>query len=251
MKTKFLSLVAGAAIVAFGSLLQAQESQIEYPNEEFVTFTTDRSDGQLWVTIDQDNINLANWAFLQDLNSLADKLEGDRSIKVDVFQSGQEEVFLAHAGGDSFQDMARTPPTSREDTKLLHLQSTLQRVSKLPQATISKIEGFVRGDGHEFALATDMRFAARGRAVFMQNEVGVGFLPLGGGSARMARQVGLGRALEIVLSARDFGADEAERFGTINRVLDADEIDAYVSALADRIALFSPDGIAACNPGID
>ena len=73
----------------------------------------------------------------------------------------------------------------------------LERISRLPQATIAKIEGFARGGGHEFALACDMRFAARGKAKFMQMEVAMGILPCGGGASRMARQTGLGRALEI------------------------------------------------------
>jgi len=191
-----------------------------------------------------------NWAFLEDINKLADNLETDPSIKVVVFQSGQDEVFLAHAAGDSFKDMAKEFPTTPEETTILYLQKTLDRVSKLPQATISKIEGFARGGGLEFALATDMRFAARDKAVFMQNEVGVGFLPFGGGSARLARQVGLGKALEMILSARDFSADEAERLGSINKALDKNEIGEYVETLAKRIAKFPAGGIAAAKKAI-
>ncbi|MEL6694157.1 MAG: enoyl-CoA hydratase/isomerase family protein, partial [Pseudomonadota bacterium] len=72
-------------------------------------------------------------------------------------------------------------------------------------------------------------------------------LPCGGGASRMARQTGLGRALEIILSARDFDADEAEMMGTINRALNADEIDEYVDTLAKRIAKFPADSINACK----
>ena len=104
----------------------------------------------------------------------------------------------------------------REEVEILDLQRVLQRISRLPQATIAKVEGFARGGGHEFMLACDMRFAARGKAKFMQMEVGMGILPCGGGASRMARQVGLGRALEIILSARDFDADRAQEYGTIN-----------------------------------
>jgi enoyl-CoA hydratase/carnithine racemase len=118
-------------------------------------------------------------------------------------------------------------------------QATLDRISKLPQATIAQIEGFARGGGHEFALACDMRFAARGKAKFMQMEVGMGILPCGGGASRMARQVGLGRALEIVL--------KAEAYGTINKALDADKIADHVKALAERIAQFPAESIEACK----
>ncbi|BBO72244.1 hypothetical protein DSCA_61740 [Desulfosarcina alkanivorans] len=82
---------------------------------------------------------------------------------------------------------------------------------------------------------------------FMQMEVGMGILPCGGGASRMARQVGLGRALEIILSARDFDADEAEAYGTINKALDPDEIGEYVITLARRIAQFPAESINACK----
>ncbi len=92
-----------------------------------------------------------------------------------------------------------------------------------------------------------MRFAARGKFKFMQMEVGMGILPCGGGASRMARQTGLGRALEIILSAQDYDADDAERMGTINRALDPDEIGPYVDALARRIAQFPAASINACK----
>ncbi|XQF92466.1 enoyl-CoA hydratase/isomerase family protein [Pseudoalteromonas espejiana] len=126
----------------------------------------------------------------------------------------------------------------------------LERISKLPQATIAKIEGFARGGGHEFALACDMRFAARGKAKFMQMEVGMGILPCGGGASRMARQTGLGRALEIVLSADDFDADQAEFYGTVNRALNPDEIGPYVDKLAKRIALWPSESINATKQAV-
>ena len=84
---------------------------------------------------------------------------------------------MAHADTNFLKDMSSTP-VSRDEVELLDLQSTLERISQLPQATIAKIEGFARGGGHEFALACDMRFAARGKARFMQMEVGMGILPV-------------------------------------------------------------------------
>lgn len=96
---------------------------------------------------------------LADLDMLAQKLERDRSVKVVVFQSALEEIFVCHADTDFLKDMS-TEAVSREEVKLLDLQAVCERISKLPQATIAKIEGFARGGGHEFALACDMRFAA-------------------------------------------------------------------------------------------
>jgi len=84
----------------------------------------------------------------------------------------------------------------------------------------------------------------------MQMEVGMGILPCGGGASRMARQAGLGKALEIILGARDWDADEAEKFGTINKALDADEIGPYVDALAERISKFPAESIEACKRAV-
>lgn len=212
----------------------------------YTTFKAEQNDGVLTVTIDFPPVNLQGQEMLADLNTLCLRLERDRDIKVVVFQSAHPEIWVCDYDTNLLKDMS-TEAVSRDDAELLDLQSVLERVSKLPQATIAKLEGFARGGGHEFALACDMRFAARGKFKFMQMEVGMGILPCGGGASRMARQVGLGRALEIILSARDFDADEAEAYGTINRAFEPDEIGPYVDALAKRIATFPAASINACK----
>ncbi|MFN3192340.1 MAG: enoyl-CoA hydratase/isomerase family protein [Aureliella sp.] len=212
----------------------------------YQTFSTEQKAGVLYVTIDFPPVNLQGQEMLADLNTLCLRLERDRDVKVVVFQSAHPEIWVCHYDTNLLKDMS-TNAVSRSEAKLLDLQTVLERVSKLPQATIAKLEGFARGGGHEFALACDMRFAARGKYKFMQMEVGMGILPCGGGASRMARQVGLGRALEIILSARDFDADEAEAYGTINRALDPDEIGPYVEKLASRIATFPAASINACK----
>ncbi|MEM6569989.1 MAG: enoyl-CoA hydratase/isomerase family protein [Planctomycetota bacterium] len=215
----------------------------------FTTFTTEQSDGVLFVTFDFPPVNVQGQAMLADLNSLAMRLERDRATKVVVFQSAHPEIWVCHYDTELLKDMS-TEAVSREEAELLDLQSVCERISRVPQATIAKLEGFARGGGHELALALDMRFAARGKFKCMQMEVGMGILPCGGGASRMARQVGLGRALEIVLSARDFDADEAEAYGTINRALDPSEIGDYVDTLARRIACFPSESINACKQAV-
>ncbi|MEO1650214.1 MAG: enoyl-CoA hydratase/isomerase family protein [Pseudomonadota bacterium] len=217
--------------------------------ETFTTFTVKVADAIAWVTFDYPPVNIQGLPMLADLDMLAQKLEADRSVKVVVFQSAHPDIFVAHADTNFLKDMSGTA-VSRDQTKLLDLQRVLERISKLPQATIAKIEGFARGGGHEFALACDMRFAARGKAKFMQMEVAMGILPCGGGASRMARQVGLGRALEIVLSARDFDADEAERVGTVNRTLAPEDIGPSVETLAKRIALWPAESIKATKQAV-
>lgn len=212
----------------------------------FTTFSAELTESVLRVTFDHPPVNLQDALMLNDLNTLAMKLERDLNVKVVIFQSAHPDIWICHYDTNLLKDMS-TEAINRDEVKLLDLQSILERISKLPQATIAKLEGYARGGGHEFALACDMRFAARGKFKFMQMEVGMGILPCGGGASRMARQVGLGRALEIILSARDFTADEAEAYGTINKALNADEIGDYVNTLAKRISQFPAESINACK----
>jgi enoyl-CoA hydratase/carnithine racemase len=110
--------------------------------------------------------------------------------------------------------------------------------------TIAQIEGRVRGAGREFVLACDMRFAARESAVFAQCEPGLGVIPVGGGVQHLARLMGRARALEVMLSAQDYDAELAERYGWINRAMPAKRLDDFVRSLAQRIAAFPAGGLA-------
>ncbi|MCG7521817.1 enoyl-CoA hydratase/isomerase family protein [Ruegeria sp. Ofav3-42] len=214
--------------------------------ENFQTFDVKVENAIATVIFNFGSVNVQGQQMLADLNSLAMRLERDRDTKVVIFQSANPEIWVCHYDTKLLKDMS-VEAVSREDAQLLDLQSVCERISKVPQATIAKLEGFARGGGHELALALDMRFAARGKYKFMQMEVGMGILPCGGGASRMARQTGLGRALEIILSAQDYDADDAERFGTINKALEPDEIGPYVNALAERIAQFPAESINACK----
>ncbi|MEP5396815.1 MAG: enoyl-CoA hydratase/isomerase family protein [Hyphomicrobiales bacterium] len=214
--------------------------------EGFTTFSTNQDGAILTVTFDFGTVNVQGQEMLADLNSLAMRLERDRETKVVVFQSANPEIWVCHYDTELLKDMS-DEAVSREDVQLLDLQAVCERISKVPQATIAKLEGFARGGGHELALALDMRFAARGKYKFMQMEVGMRILPCGGGASRMARQTGLGKALEIILSAQDYDADDAERLGTINKAIDPEEIGEYVDNLAKRIAQFPAESINACK----
>jgi enoyl-CoA hydratase/carnithine racemase len=113
-----------------------------------------------------------------------------------------------------------------------------RRLSTSRLVTIAQIHGRVRAAGSEFVLACDMRFAARETAIFAQPEPALGVIPGAGGAQHLARLMGRARALEVMLSARDYDAELAERYGWINRALPADELGDFVSSLAHRIASF-------------
>ena len=100
------------------------------------------------------------------------------------------------------------------------------------------------GNGSEITLACDMSFASREKAIISQWEVGVGMVAGGGPMARLPGLIGRNRALEVLLSSEDIRADQAEAYGYINRALPDADLDAFVEALATRIARFDKWAIA-------
>lgn len=117
--------------------------------------------------------------------------------------------------------------------------------------TIAQIEGRVRGAGSEFVLACDMRFAARESAIFGQFEPAFGSIPSGGATQHLVRLMGRARAMEVLLSADDYDAELAERYGWINRALPATELGDFVTSLAHRIAKFPAAGHVAVKNRIN
>jgi enoyl-CoA hydratase/carnithine racemase len=177
-----------------------------------------------------------------ELGVLMTELEADPSVKVVVFQSANPEFFIAHL------DVARA--VERPDLLGLWRDFVL-RLSSAPVVSIAKIRGRTRGIGNEFVLACDMRFASRQNAVFGNPEVGVGLIPGGGALEWLPRLVGRSRALEFVLTADDFDADIAERYGWVNRTLDDKDLDSFVDALARRLASFGGKTLATAKAQIN
>jgi enoyl-CoA hydratase/carnithine racemase len=118
------------------------------------------------------------------------------------------------------------------------------RLTRAPVVSIALIRGRATGNGSEIALACDMSFASREKAVLSQWEVGVGLVAGGGPMARLPRLMGRGRALEVLLSADDIGGDLAQAYGYVNRSLPDAELDRFVDMLATRIASFDKWAIA-------
>lgn len=202
----------------------------------FTTLNIKTSGGVAYLTLDNGPINLMDLALINDLDHAGQQLEADPAVKVVVLQSANPDFFIAHADLHAINNLPGEPPARTE--KLGWIHGVLDRFRSMPKVTIAKIQGICRGGGSELALACDMRFGEIGRAVLCQPEVGVGIIPGAGGSVRLPRLVGRGRALEIILGCDDFSAEMAERYGYINRALPAGEIDDFVDALARRIASF-------------
>jgi len=160
----------------------------------------------------------------------------DEQVKVVVFDSAIEGFFLTHYDFlAKIEDTTSLPPGP---TGLQPLPDMLVRLSRAPVASIALIRGRATGVGSELALACDMRFASREKAILSHFEVGAGIVPGGGPMARLPRLIGRGRALEVFLGADDFPGDLAERYGYVNRSLPDAELDEFVDSLASRIASF-------------
>ena len=184
-------------------------------------------------------MNLLGPELVRDLVSLIKLAEADQGIQVLVFKSGDPDYFIPHV------DVTRVKDYRAEAAKLTgeaSIASLFHHLSASRLVSIAQIEGRVRGAGSEFVLACDMRFAARESAIFGQFEPAFGQLPGGGAAQHLTRLMGRARALEVMLSADDYDAELAERYGWINRALPAAELDDFVKSLAHRIARFPAAG---------
>jgi enoyl-CoA hydratase/carnithine racemase len=189
------------------------------------------------VTINNPPINIITPALYQELAGLVAELKNDDALTVVVFKSADPDFFIAHYDVSNILEF----PTDGEAERSLELNDfhiMCERVRTMDKVTIAQIEGRVGGGGSEFAASMDMRFGVIGKTVVNQMEVPLGILPGGTGTQRLPRLVGRGRAMEIVLGADDLDAETAERWGYLNRIYAAGDIDAKVASLAERIASF-------------
>lgn len=194
------------------------------------------------VTFDHPPLNIFGPETIPQLEDVIESLEHDRDVKVVVFDSAVEGFFLTHY--DFLAKPEETTSLPPGATGLQALPDMLARLSRAPVVSIASIRGRATGVGSELALASDMRFASREKAILSQWEVGAGLVPGGGPMARLPRLMGRGRALEVLMSADDIGGELAERYGYVNRALPDAELDGFVDALARRIASFDKQAIA-------
>jgi enoyl-CoA hydratase/carnithine racemase len=201
-----------------------------------------RSPSYWRVTFDHPPLNIFGPETIPQLNEIIAALETDEHVKVVVFDSAVEGFFLTHYDLlAKLEDSISLPPGP---TGLQPLPDMLVRLSRAPVVSIVSIRGRATGVGSELSLASDLRFASREKAILSQWEVGAGLVPGGGPMARLPRLIGRGRALEVLLGADDIRGDLAELYGYVNRALPDAELDAFVDALAVRIASFDKQAIA-------
>ena len=194
------------------------------------------------VTFDNPPLNVMGPEMVRQFQALIDDIEADDEVKVVVFDSAVDGFFLNHSDFTArIEDLTSMPAGP---TGLPPWPDFLVRLTRAPVASIALIRGRATGNGSEITLACDMAFASKERAIISQWEVGVGMVAGGGPMARLPQLIGRNRALEVLLGSDDIRGDQAEAYGYVNRALPDSELDAFVDALATRIAGFDKWAIA-------
>jgi enoyl-CoA hydratase/carnithine racemase len=230
------------------SLLSSQVNAAPANEAVFETLKVRKEDAVVFASVAAPPMNLLGPALVRDLVSLIQQAEADNDLKVLVFRSADPDYFIPHV------DVNRIQQCREEAAKLTGEASIalmFRHMSASRLVSIAQIEGRVRAAGSEFVLACDMRFAARESAIFAQPEAAFGVIPGGGGIQHLARLMGRARALEVMLSAGDYDADVAERYGWINRAVPANKLGAFVRSLAHRVAKFPAGSLAAVKDRVN
>src|SRR5438094_1539997 len=194
------------------------------------------------VTFNHPPVNIFGPKTIPQLNEVITAIETDKELKVVVFDSAIDGFFMTHY--DFLAKVEETTSLPPGPTGLQPLPDMLVRLSRSSVVSIASIRGRATGVGSELALACDMRFASREKAILSHFEVGAGIVPGGGPMARLPRLMGRGRALEVFLVADDIPGDLAELYGYVNRSLPDSELDLVVEYLGTRIASFDKRAIS-------
>ncbi|CAN5726248.1 enoyl-CoA hydratase-related protein [soil metagenome] len=203
---------------------QSYETLLVAVEERVATITINRPDKR----------NALNAAVRRDVVAALDALRGDEDVRVIVFTGAGDKAFIA--GADIAEFAERTPLEQRD---AMSVRRVFDEIAAYPKPTIAMINGFALGGGCELALACDMRIAARS-ARLGQPEIRLGLIPGGGGTQRLPRLVGAGRALRLILSGELIDAAAAERMGLVDEVVEDDVLREHVMTLARTIAGYSP-----------
>ena len=183
------------------------------------------------VTIDRPKaLNALNTETLSELKECFSELEKQKDVRVVILTGGGNKSFVA---GADISEMVNATPAEGRAMALL-ADEAFCRLENMPQVTIAAVNGYALGGGCEIAMACDIRIASE-NAKFAQPECGLGILPGFGGTQRLARLVGKGRAKELIFTCDRIDAQEAWRIGLVNKVVPQAELLDACRAMAQRI----------------
>ena len=204
---------------------------------EFKSIIYAKEKGIAKITINRPEArNTLNTTVRQDIKNAIQDVERDKGIKVAIITGVGEKAFIS---GADIADLKEMNPVSIEEHASTIGQQLYTDIENLRVPVIARINGFCLGGGCELAMACDIRIASE-NARFGQPEINIGIFPGGGGTQRLPRLVGWGRAKELIYTGRIIDAAEAERIGLADKVVPLDKLDEAVNELAETIASKSP-----------
>jgi enoyl-CoA hydratase/carnithine racemase len=218
-----------------------------YADYELLHIESNR--GVATAVIDAPPINLISLPLFGEIARFGAEVGDDEGVRVVVLKSANPDFFIAHFDVTAILDFPIGEEAERSPSNAFH--EMCERFRTMPKATIAQIEGRVGGGGCELIQAFDMRFGVVGQTILSQMEVPLGILPGGGGTQRLPRLIGRGRALEMILGGEDLDAETAERWGLLNRAFAADEIGPFVDRLARRIASFPSEAVMLAKESVN
>ena len=208
---------------------------------DYQNIKTDLKDGILVVTIDRPKVlNALNAQTVEEIHEAFSKARSDDAVKAVIVTGGGEKAFIA---GADINELAQKTPITGKDTSERG-QFIFSFIERFPKPVIAAINGFALGGGCELALACHIRIASE-KAQIGLPEVTLGIIPGYGGTQRMARLLGKGKALELICTGDRIGAAEAERIGLVNRVVPADQLMSAAEEMARKIMSRGPLAIRA------
>ena len=191
-------------------------------------------------------LNALNSATLKDLDTVLEDLENDTNIYAVILTGAGEKSFVAGADIAEMKDLNEAQ--GKEFGELGN--KVFLRLENLNKPVIAAIQGFALGGGCEISMACDIRIASE-TALFGQPEVGLGITPGFGGTQRLARIVGLGKAKEMIYTARNIKADEAYRIGLVNKVVALEDLMNEAKKMASNIIANAPVAVKLCKDAIN
>jgi enoyl-CoA hydratase len=202
---------------------------------------TENQDGILTITIDRPKVlNALNAQTVAEIGQAFEAARDDASVKAVILTGGGEKAFVAGADINELAQM--TPITGKQVAE--KGQRVFRAIEKFPKPVIAAINGFALGGGCELALACHIRIASE-KAQLGLPEVTLGIIPGYGGTQRMARLLGKGKALELILTGDRIPAAEAERIGLVNKVVPADQLITTAEEMARTMAKRGPLAVRA------
>ena len=212
---------------------------------EYQTITVERRGAVAVLTVNRpEKLNALNSSVHTEGVAALDELKHDDSVRVLVITGAGQKSFIAGADISEFE--GKTPVTQRST---FQERTLFNSIDTFPKPVIAMINGFCLGGGCELALACDLRIAGE-NARFSQPEINLGVMPGGGGSQRLTRLIGEGRAMEMILTGDMIDAETALRSGLVNHVHPLAELEAKTMEMAEKIAEKAPIALQLCKEAV-